>query len=52
MLDDEQPYKVLSPTKVRLSQTAREWAREFGLSDAEMAVFLLQQDRQRKQGQP
>jgi hypothetical protein len=50
---DDKPYEILSPTKVRLSPVAKEWAREFGLSDAEMAVFLLvQQDQRKKRGEP
>jgi hypothetical protein len=41
-----QPYKVLGPKKIWLSATAREWAREWGMSDREMAKYLLAQNQE------
>jgi len=41
---DDRPYVIESPTRVRLSPTAKEWAREWGMSDVEMARYLLKQD--------
>jgi hypothetical protein len=37
----DKPYTVHSPTKITLGPTAREWAREWGMSDVEMAKHLL-----------
>jgi hypothetical protein len=44
-MTDDRPYEVLSPTKIRLGPEAKFWAREHGLSLAEMAKYLLAQDR-------
>ena len=41
---DDRPFVIESPTRVRLGPTAKEWAREWGWSDAEMACYLLKQD--------
>jgi len=41
---DDRPYVIESPTRVRLGPTAKEWAREWGMSDVEMARYLLKQD--------
>jgi hypothetical protein len=38
---DDRPYVVHSPTKIVLGPTAREWAREFNMTDVEMAKHLL-----------
>ena len=51
MSDDDQAYWVLGPGQIQLSVTAREWAREFGMSESEMAKHLMEQDRLRKAGQ-
>ena len=37
MNDDDQAYWVLGPGQIQLSPTAREWAREFGMTETEMA---------------
>jgi hypothetical protein len=44
--DSDRPYKVLGPKKIWMSQTAREWAREWGMSDREMAKYLLAQNQE------
>jgi len=38
---DDRPFVVHSATRITLSPTAREWAREWGMSDIEMARHLL-----------
>ena len=43
-----QAYRVYSPSKIYLSPTARAWATEWGMSDAEMAQYLI--DRHRESG--
>jgi hypothetical protein len=50
MTDSAQPHRVYSPTKIYLSPTARAWAREWGMTDAEMARYLIQQHMER--GEP
>ena len=50
-MSDDQPYEVLGPGEIILSPTAREWAREFGMSETAMAKHLIEQDRLRKAGQ-
>jgi hypothetical protein len=47
---DDKPYEILSPTKIRLGPEAKHWAREWGLTDEQLARYLLQQDRLREQG--
>jgi len=42
--DAEQPYKTTG-SKVWLSKSAREWARSYGMSDAEFAKYLLNRQR-------
>jgi hypothetical protein len=51
MNDDDQAYWVLGPGQIQLSPTAREWAREFGMTETEMARHLIEQDRLRRAGQ-
>ena len=51
MSDDDQAYMVLGPGEIILSPTARAWAREFGMTETEMAKHLIEQDRLRKAGQ-
>ena len=46
MTDDAQAYRVYSPSKVYLSPTARAWAREWGMSDSEMAKYLIGRHRE------
>src|SRR5262245_57782027 len=48
--DSERPYKVLGPNKIWMSKTARAFARQYGLSDREMADHLLRMDRLREAG--
>jgi hypothetical protein len=48
--DDDPPYTILSPTKVRLGLLAREMARMNGMTEAQMAKHILQQDAQRASG--
>ena len=48
--DDDQPFKVQSPTRVTLSPVAREWARAWGMTETEMAKHLLEQERLRTAG--
>jgi len=45
-----QAYRVYSGSKIYLSPTARAWAREWGMSDAEMAQYLIQ--RHQESGDP
>jgi hypothetical protein len=47
MSDSAQTHKVYSPTKIHLSRTARAWAKEWGMSDTEMARYLIQQHIER-----
>ena len=49
-MSDDQPYEVLGPGEIILSPTAREWAREFGMTETEMAKHLIDQDRLRRAG--
>jgi hypothetical protein len=48
--DDDAPYVVHSPTKIRLSPLAIELAKQQGMSLTQMAKHLLQQHRQREAG--
>ena len=38
--DSEQPFKI-DGSKVWLSATARDWARSYGMTDAEFAKYLM-----------
>jgi hypothetical protein len=50
MDDSEQPYKILSPTKVWMSAATREWARQqYDWSDLETAKYLLQREKLREE---
>ena len=44
------PYEVLGPRKIRLGPLAKEWAREWGMTNKEMAKHLLAQHYQREGG--
>src|SRR5262245_5112025 len=48
--DSERPYKVLGPNKIWMSKSARAFARQYGLRDAEMARYLMQRERLREAG--
>jgi hypothetical protein len=50
MDNDDRPFVVVSPTKIRLMPVAREWAKTFGMSEEAMGKHLLQQHRQREMG--
>ena len=43
-MPDDRPFVIESPTRVRLGPIAREFAREWGWSDAQMAAYLLKQN--------
>jgi phage antirepressor YoqD-like protein len=51
MSDERKPYEILSSTKVRLGPTARELAKLSGVTEQQMARFLLEQNRLRESGQ-
>jgi hypothetical protein len=48
--DDSLPYKVVSPTRVWLSKTARQLAAMAPMSEREMAKHLLEQHRLKQAG--
>jgi hypothetical protein len=50
MDDSELPFKVLSPTKVWLSATARDMCKAHDMSEMEMCKHLLAQARLRELG--
>jgi hypothetical protein len=50
MDDSELPFKVLSPTKVWLSATARQLAEMHNMTEAELGKHLLAQARLRELG--
>ena len=49
--DSEQPFKI-DGSKVWLSVTAREWARQYGMSDVEFAKYLMNRQRLGEDYQP
>jgi hypothetical protein len=49
-MDDDRPYVIESPTRIKLGPDAKHWAREWGWSDEQLARYLLQQDRLREAG--
>jgi hypothetical protein len=42
-MEDDKPYVIESPTRIRLMPIAREMAKMHGMSETEMAQHLLQQ---------
>src|SRR5262245_9631349 len=48
--DSERPYKVLGPNKIWMSKTARAFARQYGMSDRDMAQYLMRAERLREAG--
>jgi hypothetical protein len=50
MDDSDQPFKILSPTKVWLSATARQLAAMHNMSEEQMARHVLAQDRLQELG--
>jgi len=51
-MNDDQPFKIHSATKVTLSPIARQWAREFNMTEVDMAKHLLQQEGVRRTEKP
>jgi hypothetical protein len=49
-MEDDRPYVIESPTRIKLGPEAKYWAGQHGLSIEELARYLLQQDRLREQG--
>jgi hypothetical protein len=49
-MDDERPYVIESPTRIRLGPVAKDWAQAYGLSLEEMARHLLAQEKLRASG--
>jgi hypothetical protein len=47
MTDNAQTHRVFSPSKIHLSKTARAWAKQWGMSDTQMARYLIQQHIER-----
>jgi hypothetical protein len=44
-MDEERPFVIESPTRIRLGPDARFWAEQHGLSLEEMAKFLLTKEK-------
>jgi acetyl-CoA acetyltransferase len=49
-LSDDRPYKVLGPGRIQLTPTAREFARDYGWSEEQMAKHLLREHQKRESG--
>ena len=49
-MDDEQPYVIESPTRIRLKPMAREMCKLHGMTEIEMARHLLAQEKLRANG--
>jgi hypothetical protein len=49
-MDNEQPYRIESPTRITLSPMAKSWAREFGMTNVQMAKHLLAQHKLQEAG--
>jgi hypothetical protein len=47
---DDRPYVVESPTRIKLSPTAKHWAREYGMTLEEFAKYLLHQHHHHSDG--
>jgi hypothetical protein len=43
-MDDEQPYVIKSPTRIRLGPEAQFWAKEHGMTLEELARYLLNKE--------
>src|SRR5262249_21200137 len=48
--DSERPYKVLGPSKIWLSKTAKEFGKLYGLSNAELGRYLMRAEKLRESG--
>jgi hypothetical protein len=44
----EKPFEILGPKKIKLGREAREWAKEWGMTEIEMGKFLLEQHKKRE----
>jgi hypothetical protein len=49
-MDDERPYVIESPTRIRLRPVAKEMARMHGMSLVEMVRHLLSQESLKADG--
>jgi hypothetical protein len=49
--EDDQPYVVESPSRIKLSPEAKYWAQEHGMTLTEMGRYLLQQHAQQQAAQ-
>jgi hypothetical protein len=49
-MDDDRPFTIHSDTKITLSPTAKELAREWQMSLNQFARYLLRQEKLRQQG--
>jgi hypothetical protein len=47
--EDDRPYVVESPTRIKLKPEAKYWAEQYGLSLAEFGRYLLQQHAQQQE---
>ena len=50
MADEERPFVIESPTRIRLTPLAIELAKMNGMTLTDMAKHLLQQDKLRESG--
>jgi hypothetical protein len=42
-MEDDRPFVIESPTRIKLRPAAKEWAQQYGMSLEQMARYLLQQ---------
>jgi hypothetical protein len=49
-MDNDRPYVIESPSRIRLGVEAKAWAQEFGMSLEDMGRHLLAQERLRDSG--
>jgi hypothetical protein len=49
-MEDDRPYIVESPTRIKLRPEAKFWAEQHGLSLEQMARWLLLQEKLREAG--
>jgi hypothetical protein len=49
-MEDDRPYIVESPTRIRLKPEAKFWAEQHGMSLEQMARYLLQAEKLRADG--
>jgi hypothetical protein len=51
VMNDDQPFKIHSPSRITLTTTAREMAKMHGMSEKDLARHLLEQERLRQSGE-